>query len=128
MSSAQTPTERVVAALIEQGCDPRQRGEQWQSRCPAHDDHVPSLGVREGSKGQALLKCQAGCETAAVVAALGLRVSDLFPERADRFGLSSSPSRSAFARSRSNVACWYRCSSLAIANCLLSRGSAGTRS
>ena len=53
--------------------------DQWEALCPAHDDHHPSLSVRE-ENGRTLLYCHAGCTTEAVVAALGLTMSDLFPE------------------------------------------------
>jgi hypothetical protein len=53
-------------------------GQQWKVRCPAHDDRTASLGVGEGDKG-IVLTCYAGCSTDNVVAALGLRMADLFP-------------------------------------------------
>ena len=40
--------------------------------------------MAEGDDGQALLKCQAGCETSAVLAAIGRRIADLFPGRPTR--------------------------------------------
>jgi len=51
---------------------------QWTAACPAHDDKVPSLSISEGEDGKTLLHCQAGCDTAAVLKALGLKASDLF--------------------------------------------------
>ncbi len=54
---------------------PNSRG--WKARCPAHDDHSPSLSVKEGERGL-LLKCWAGCRAADIVQALGLKLSDLF--------------------------------------------------
>jgi len=59
----------------------RQRGEGYQAVCPAHDDHDPSLSVAGGEDGRALLKCFAGCDTEEVVAAIGLKMSDLFERR-----------------------------------------------
>lgn len=53
---------------------------KWVARCPAHDDHNPSLGVAVGSDGRILVKCYAGCTTEAVVAAMGLKMCDLMPE------------------------------------------------
>ncbi len=53
----------------------------WMARCPAHGDSNPSLSVSEGSDGRILVKCHAGCETQAVVEAMGLKMSDLMPER-----------------------------------------------
>lgn len=57
----------------------RGAGRNYRARCPAHDDRNPSLSVREGNDGRILLKCHAGCETAAVVGALGLSLGDLMP-------------------------------------------------
>jgi len=51
----------------------------WTARCPAHDDDSPSLSVSEGDDGRALVNCHAGCTNEDVVAALGLELSDLFP-------------------------------------------------
>jgi len=52
----------------------------WQARCPAHEDRNPSLSVGEGSDGKILLHCHAGCSTEEIVAALGLKVADLFTD------------------------------------------------
>ena len=54
---------------------------KYQARCPAHDDRTPSLTINEADDGKVLLRCWAGCETEAVVAALGLTWRDLFPPR-----------------------------------------------
>ena len=54
-------------------------GKGLKACCPAHDDKGPSLSVREGDDGRVLLHCHAGCSTAAVVAAMGLSMADLFP-------------------------------------------------
>ena len=57
----------------------KKTGKGYQARCPAHEDTGPSLSLREGDDGRVLLHCHAGCATAAVVAALGLTIADLFP-------------------------------------------------
>lgn len=54
---------------------------RWMARCPAHDDRSPSLSVRQGDGGTVLLHCFGGCSAAEVVAAMGLLLADLFPER-----------------------------------------------
>ena len=54
---------------------------QWSARCPAHPDRDPSLTVAQGDDGSALVKCQAGCETWAVLAAIDVRIADLFPRQ-----------------------------------------------
>lgn len=53
--------------------------DKWIAKCPAHDDSDPSLSIKELPDGRILMRCHAGCETANVVAALGLELSDLFP-------------------------------------------------
>lgn len=73
------PLRAVYDALEHHGCDPRGPEYKHVARCPAHDDRSPSLSVREGADGRALIWCHAGCDTEAVIAALGLRWSDLFP-------------------------------------------------
>jgi hypothetical protein len=72
------PLARVVAALERAGC--RRGGPRGAWQCPAHQDHTPSLSVREGHDGRALLHCHAGCAPEQVAAALGLTMRDLFPE------------------------------------------------
>ncbi|MGE5607806.1 MAG: hypothetical protein ACM359_00990 [Bacillota bacterium] len=54
---------------------------EWQGRCPAHDDGKASLCIGQGEDGRALLKCQAGCTTEAVLQELGLSSRDLFPPK-----------------------------------------------
>jgi hypothetical protein len=54
---------------------------RWMARCPAHADRNPSLSLSEAEDGTVLVKCHAGCRTEAVVAALGLDMTDLFPKR-----------------------------------------------
>lgn len=56
----------------------------WMACCPAHDDHNPSMHVNVGADGRILVKCYAGCSTDEIVAALGLKVKDLMPERPER--------------------------------------------
>jgi hypothetical protein len=52
-------------------------GVSAQARCPAHDDHDPSLTLTlEGDK--VLIHCHAGCPTANVLQAAGLTPRDLF--------------------------------------------------
>ena len=76
MSAA--PIDNVLAQLTK--VRQRQPG-QWSACCPAHADKGPSLSVRETPEGAVLLYCFAGCSVGAVVAALGLDMSDLFPPR-----------------------------------------------
>lgn len=76
-----TPVDRVLDALAARtGRKPSKNGTGWRSRCPAHDDKVPSLSIGVGDDGRALLKCFAGCATADILAALGLTMRDLMPD------------------------------------------------
>jgi hypothetical protein len=72
------PIDNVLAQLgkVRQ----RQPG-QFSAQCPAHADNGPSLSVRETPEGAVLLHCFAGCPVGAVVDAMGLDMSALFPPR-----------------------------------------------
>ncbi len=72
--------ERVHTALRAHGITPRRSGTGWACRCPAHDDRNPSLSIRVGDDGRALVRCHATCTQAEVVAALGLTMRDLMPD------------------------------------------------
>lgn len=56
---------------------------KWICKCPAHQDRTASLSVSETQDGRTLLKCFAGCDTEAILHAVGLEFADLFPERLD---------------------------------------------
>lgn len=55
------------------------------ARCPAHADKRPSLTIRELSDGRVLLHCFAGCDTEAVLTAVGMTFRDVMPERLGDF-------------------------------------------
>ena len=59
----------------------RGRNGSWSAKCPAHHDRSPSLSVKELPDGRILMHCFGGCGTDSVLGALGLAVSDLFPDR-----------------------------------------------
>lgn len=66
--------------------NPKQTGRnQWQCKCPAHEDRSPSLSIAETDDGRTLIHCHAGCAPIDVVHAVGLEMSDLFPESADAY-------------------------------------------
>ncbi len=56
----------------------RRNGRGYVARCPAHEDRVPSLSIKEAG-GRVLLYCFGGCKTADVLAAAGLTWADLGP-------------------------------------------------
>lgn len=53
---------------------------RWIARCPAHEDRSPSMTIRLVDDGRILLHDFGGCDTGAILGALGLTFSDLFPE------------------------------------------------
>lgn len=57
----------------------RKAGRGWIARCPAHQDRSPSLSITEREDGVLLVHCHGGCSVHDVCAAVGLKVSDLFP-------------------------------------------------
>jgi hypothetical protein len=52
---------------------------RWVACCPAHVDRSPSLAITETDDGRILLKCFAGCSAQQVVEAVGMDLTDLFP-------------------------------------------------
>lgn len=69
------PMQQVHDALRARGS--KRQGNLWQ--CPAHQDRTPSLSVDANGDGdRVLVNCLAGCETAAVLDALGLSMRDLY--------------------------------------------------
>lgn len=56
--------------------------EEWTACCPAHDDKSPSLGIKDDN-GKILINCLAGCGAEDIVTAVGLTLSDLFPDDKD---------------------------------------------
>ena len=53
---------------------------EYMVRCPCHDDKKQSLCIGNGEKG-VVLKCQAGCDTRAILDRVGLKPADLFFEK-----------------------------------------------
>jgi hypothetical protein len=51
---------------------------QWTATCPGHPDHNPSLCISMGADGRVLIHDQGGCPIEKVLAAVGLKMSDLF--------------------------------------------------
>jgi hypothetical protein len=85
-----TPVEKLILRLDKV----KGRNGSWTARCPAHADKGPSLAVREGDDGRVLLHCFAGCETANVLGAIGMDMTDLFPpdEKRREYPVTGKPS------------------------------------
>lgn len=56
---------------------------RWLACCPAHEDHSPSLAIRELEDGRILVHCFAGCGVHEVIGSIGLRMDNLFPPSED---------------------------------------------
>jgi DNA primase len=85
-----------VNQLLQRLSKVRSNGENaWSACCPAHEDRSPSLTVKLLGDGRILLHCFGGCGTDNVLGALGLGMTDLFPEplkmHAPRVSLPFSP-------------------------------------
>lgn len=62
-------------------------GATWMARCPAHEDRLPSLAIRDGHDGRVLVRCHAGCPQREVIAAL--RERDLWSASGERNSASA---------------------------------------
>ncbi len=69
-----------MAALVSRLDGVKKAGKGYTARCPAHGDKTASLSISPGEHGT-LVKCFAGCETADVLAAVGMTFADLFPRK-----------------------------------------------
>ena len=49
------------AAEIARNLHGRKQESGWVARCPAHEDHNPSLSLKDADDGRVLVKCHAGC-------------------------------------------------------------------
>jgi len=80
-----TEIERIKTAIeTATGKFARTTPNGWQAHCPAHNDEHASLSIGTGEDGRVLLHCQAGCEPAAILRALGLEWCDVFPDKSKK--------------------------------------------
>jgi hypothetical protein len=74
----------------------RQTGRgKYVSPCSAHEDRLPSLSIGFAPDGRILIHCHAGCSPLAVLEAVGLALSDLFPHHGIRDYMPSGVSQKA---------------------------------
>ena len=68
----------VVGRLLDRlsGVRPTGTG-RWIARCPAHEDHSPSLSIRDVGD-RMLVHCFSGCPVGDVLSAVGLTLADLY--------------------------------------------------
>ena len=61
------------AEIIAKALGGRKVGTCWMACCLVHDDHEPSLSLRDADDGTVLVRCHAGCEQLTIIAALRSR-------------------------------------------------------
>lgn len=76
---AHDPVLEIVNAITATGRKARRNKQGFKAQCPAHEDKTPSLEIDAGEKG-AVLCCQAGCTTEAIMQALDLPMEFLFTD------------------------------------------------
>jgi len=93
-------------------------GDGWTALCPAHEDHNPSLSIRQTANGRVLFKCFAGCSYADIMDALRFerRDSALRPGAKGREFRPGAPADDAMRKAaNAPVAAWVWSQSLPIA-------------
>ena len=70
-----------IDSLLQRLIKVKGRNGNWTACCPAHEDKSPSLAVRQHEDGRILLHCFGGCDVNTVLGALGMTITDLFPEK-----------------------------------------------
>jgi hypothetical protein len=83
------PHDGPLGVVLAKAGRTQRAGRGLLARCPAHRDGTPSLSINTGEDGRVLLNCHAGCNAEAIVAAWGLSLVDLFPERPEGFEAGS---------------------------------------
>lgn len=68
----------MIETLLSRLTGVKGRNGSWIACCPAHEDRRPSMSIRDDN-GTILLHCFAGCEVEAILAAVGMELTDLFP-------------------------------------------------
>ncbi|MGW5317771.1 glutaredoxin domain-containing protein [Nocardia thailandica] len=88
MAAEQGSWEAITTALDRKVGPGRPAGTWTRYCCPVHEDgsgHKPSLGVKYDARSQrTVVKCFAGCPDDQVLAAIGLKVRDMFDRKAER--------------------------------------------
>jgi hypothetical protein len=99
----------VTFEEIVQRLDAKGSGDSYKAICSAHEDRNPSLSIRKGRNGCTLIKCHAGCELEAVLAAVGLKKRDLFDDSL-RLPAASVAPKTAPAKEKAPPAFdWHKC-------------------
>lgn len=115
----------LVRRLDAQGKRPAPAKNGFKACCPAHEDRSPSLSLWLDGEGRIKLKCHAGCEKDAILAALGLSWKDLAPPQQDRPGFDTLADAIAWKSRKCGATCvrhWTYCPIFAVARFDLPNG------
>lgn len=88
-----TPLEKVLDATRSLGPQEPQSDGSFMIVCPAHADTNPSLHVSADHTGKIALNCFKQCNHRAICYAMGMTVSELFPDHGQRGDNSGRPAR-----------------------------------
>lgn len=66
---------------VEEAVEAAKTGRKTVLRCPAHEDHSPSLSISPGTEQDVVIHCHAGCSVEDVIAAAGLDWADVCAEQ-----------------------------------------------
>ena len=99
---ATTLTHSPLRAVLDRLEGVQKAGKGWRARCPACTGRSRKVAITEADNGAILLHCFAGCPAAEVVAAVGLTLADLYPERI----LPTTPEERRAVRQRMREAGW----------------------
>jgi len=72
MGEARRRTSAALDKVLDKLSDVKPCGKGWAARCPAHDDHHPSLMVTEADNGLILMYCHAECSYEDICRALSI--------------------------------------------------------
>ena len=70
-----------TTSILERLTNVKQEAGGYSACCPAHEDKHASLSIKEGEDGRCLIHCHAGCTPEAILSAIGLKISDLYPPK-----------------------------------------------
>jgi len=73
--------QEILDRVLQRLEDVRPQHGYWMARCPAHEDTTPSLDIKPGLDQPVVMICRAGCDTAGVLAAVGLTLADISADR-----------------------------------------------
>ena len=103
----------MTAESIAKALGGRKVGSGWSARCPAHDDRIPSLSLRDIDDGKVLVRCHAGCDQDEVIA--HLKASGLWTQSGSRLlryaasrraTKSTEPDRDEIKRTEAALSIW----------------------